>query len=223
MNELIRKLIFFTLMQVIYYNVLYILFIPEIYTIVPYIIALIIYYIISLTDTILRPLEEEGHSTGVDKLTIILLLLFLSNPLFLIAAVAERKAFIEPFFPFWNTDLISAIGIIIFILSGIIMAIGRLQLGKFATGKLSIQQDHVLIDTGLYKYIRHPIYTTGIVGGFFYFMCFNSLLMGIFYTAFVLLIFTQRANYEEKILEEEFGEEYTIYKQKTKKFFPFLY
>ena len=153
MKELIRKLIFFTVVQVIYYNVLYILFIPEIYTILTYIIALIIYYIISLTDTILRPLEEEGQSSGLDILTVILLLLFLSNPLFLIAAVVERKAFIEPFFPVWNTDLISAIGMAIFILCGFVMIIGRLQLGKYATGKLSVQQDHALIESGLYKYI----------------------------------------------------------------------
>lgn len=223
MHQTIRKLLFFLIIQVIYYNLLYILFIPEIYAFLSYLIALIIYYIISFSDTMLRPLQDEDRDPESDKYTIILIFLFLGNPLFLIASVIERKALIEQFFPIWNQEFISMIGIILFTLSGVVMLLGRIQLGQYATGKLSIQDEHELIEKGLYKYIRHPIYAGGIIGGFFFLMAFNSIIIAIIYTLLMLIVFNKRASYEEKILSEEFGQDYLDYQKRTKKYIPFLY
>lgn len=192
MNQIIRKLLFFFIIQVFYYNFLYIIFIPEIYTVLLYIIALILYYVISLLDTLLRPLQDEERDPQSDKFTIILIILFLANPFFLIASVVESNYVIEPYVSIWNQELVSMVGILIFGLSGFIMILGRVQLGKYATGKLSIQQDHELVDKGLYKYIRHPIYAGSLIGGIGYFIAFNSIVIMIVYTIILIFIFNQR-------------------------------
>ena len=223
MNQTIRKLLFFVIIQVIFYNLLYILFIPEIYTILPYITALAVYYIITFLDTMLRPLQDEERDPESDKYTIILILIFLSNPIFLILAVFERKVLIQPYFSVWNNVYLSLLGIIIFAISGIITILGRLQLGKYATGKLSIQEEHELIEKGLYKYIRHPIYAGGILGGFSFLIAFNSVLITILYTILLFYVLNQRANYEETILQEKFGQKYANYQKRTKRYFPWLY
>ncbi len=222
MNQTIRKLLFFLIIQVMYYNFLYILFIPEIYSIFRYLVVLIAYYIITFLDTILRPLQDEERDPESDKFTIILILLFLGNPFFLIASIIEKNMLIEPYFAFWNQSLISIMGLLLFIMSSVLMLLGRVQLGKYATGKLSIQEGHELIEQGLYKYIRHPIYTGGIIGGFAYLVAFNSIIIAVVYACIVFIVFNKRATYEEKILREKFGQDYISYQKRTKRYLPYL-
>ena len=223
MNQIYRKLAFFIIIQIVYYNSLYLLFISEIYSNYFYLIALISYYIFSFVDTIIRPLQDEERDPKSERFTIILIILFLINPLFLITSVIERKALVEVYLPIWNQNVISIIGLFFFILSSCIMILGRIQLGKFATGKLSIQDDHKLINSGLYKYIRHPIYAGSIIGSFFFLMVFNSILTAVIYMLVMFLILNQRADYEERILLQKFGNDYSKYCQKTNRYFPFLY
>lgn len=223
MNQTIRKLLFFVIVQVIFYNYLYIEFIPEIYSIVRYLLILIIYYIIVFVDIMIRPLQDEKKDPQSDKYTVILILLFLGNPFFLIASVIERKELIDTYFSIWNQDFISILGILLFSLSGIVMILGRLELGKFGTAKLNIQEGHELIEKGLYKYIRHPIYLGDIISGLAFFIAFNSIIISIIYAILLFIIYNQRANYEEKILLMNFGQNYKDYQKRTKKYFPFLY
>ena len=223
MNQTIRKLLFFVIVQVIFYNYLYIEFIPEIYSIVRYLLILIIYYIIVFVDIMIRPLQDEKKDPQSDKYTVILILLFLGNPFFLIASVIERKELIDTYFSIWNQDFISILGILLFSLSGIVMILGRLELGKFGTAKLNIQEGHELIEKGLYKYIRHPIYLGYIISGLAFFIAFNSIIISIIYAILLFIIYNQRANYEEKILLMNFGQNYKDYQKRTKKYFPFLY
>ena len=223
MNQTIRKLLFFVIVQVIFYNYLYIEFIPEIYSIVRYLLILIIYYIIVFVDIMIRPLQDEKKDPQSDKYTVILILLFLGNPFFLIASVIERKELIDTYFSIWNQDFISILGILLFSLSGIVMILGRLELGKFGTAKLNIQEGHELIEKGLYKYIRHPIYLGDIISGLAFFIAFNSIIISIIYAILLFIIYNQRANYEEKILLMKFGQNYKDYQKRTKKYFPFLY
>ena len=149
--------------------------------------------------------------------------LFLLNPFLLIGADFERKWIIEPFLPQWNQEIVSIVGLVLFTICGIYMLAGRIQLGRYATGKLSIQEEHELIENGLYKYVRNPIYGGGIVGGFFFLMIYNALLLPVINVLLGFYIFNQRVRYEEKILVEKFGAEYVEYKKRTKKYIPFIY
>lgn len=223
MNQIIRKLTFFFIIQVIFYNLLYLIFIPELYTIPQYLVLLILYYIITLIDAVIRPLEDDGGDPPADKYTLILVILFLSNPFFLIASFYERNVLVDIYIPWFNNIGVTVIGALLFIISGIFIILGRLQLGKYATGTLGIQEHHELMDRGIYKYVRHPIYGSSIIGGFVTFLAYNSLLTPIFYTLVMFLVLNQRANYEETILLNEFGQTYEKYVRKTKKFIPFVY
>src|SRR3989344_4618071 len=73
----------------------------------------------------------------------------------------------------------------------------------------------VLIKTGPYKYIRHPIYLTAIfdlIGLAF----ISNFYFGIIIIALINVpLFVWRSLYEEKINMKKFGEEYTLYKKET--------
>ena len=85
-----------------------------------------------------------------------------------------------------------------------------------------IKKNHELVTTGIYSYIRHPIYT-----GFFLMIVGAELIVGsyLFFLFFVGLIFIHlfQARKEEKILLEKFGMRYRIYMKKTKMFIPYLW
>jgi protein-S-isoprenylcysteine O-methyltransferase Ste14 len=83
------------------------------------------------------------------------------------------------------------------------------------------RQNHKLITSGPYHYIRHPLYTFGFV-----FMVAITLLTGLWWLAVAalppLLILLWRTPIEEQRLIETFGDEYREYMKRTGRFFPRL-
>jgi protein-S-isoprenylcysteine O-methyltransferase Ste14 len=111
-----------------------------------------------------------------------------------------------------------------FIISGIgalVFMIAMLQLNKnlspFPTPKSNAQ----LIQNGLYKYVRHPIYT-GILLSFMGYAIYVASLYKLIITILLLFVFIVKSIYEEKKLIGHFNN-YVSYKKKTGRFFPKLF
>ena len=77
-----------------------------------------------------------------------------------------------------------------------------------------------LVTKGLYKHIRHPIYT-GILLFLFGFALFNESLYRIIITAILLLLFYFKSKYEEQQLTVKYSD-YPSYKKTTGRFLPKL-
>ena len=98
----------------------------------------------------------------------------------------------------------------------------RTTLGGNWSGTVTVKEGHELIQSGPYRRIRHPIYTgilialfgTGLAGGRVY-----GLL------AFLLALVTigRKARLEERWMEQEFGERYTEYRQRSWALLPWIY
>ncbi len=76
-----------------------------------------------------------------------------------------------------------------------------------------------VINTGPFRIVRHPIYT----GAILFYLGASVITMSIASAAFCILIiifYNYIASYEERILTQEFGEEYLKYKMKTGRLFP---
>ena len=95
-------------------------------------------------------------------------------------------------------------------------------LGKFFD-RLTIKSDHQLVTHGIYSFVRHPIYTSYIL----LFFGFCTMLQSLWGLALLLVVcivwFSNRIGIEEKMLEEEFGEAYRSYCQRTNRLFPYVY
>ncbi len=80
----------------------------------------------------------------------------------------------------------------------------------------------VLITSGPYRIIRHPMYLAQVVA----FIPLVSDYFTLFrFGILILLIITLilKMHYEEKGLIRQFGEAYIAYREKTKKVLPFIY
>ena len=122
-----------------------------------------------------------------------------------------------------NNILIAYIGIL-FICFGIILEIISIYtLKKQFSVVVKTIENHKLIDYGIYKYIRHPMYTAAllIITGFG--LALASWIYTIIFAVLGLIAFSYRIIIEERFLEECFGEKYLEYKKRTKKIIPKIY
>jgi protein-S-isoprenylcysteine O-methyltransferase Ste14 len=86
----------------------------------------------------------------------------------------------------------------------------------------NIEDTTILIKVGAYKYIRHPLYSSLLVGVWGAFLKHNSIFSVIFVlltTGF--LIATAKVEEQENLVK--FGDEYADYIKQSKMFIPFLF
>jgi protein-S-isoprenylcysteine O-methyltransferase Ste14 len=86
---------------------------------------------------------------------------------------------------------------------------------------LAFEKTTNLVTSGIYKYIRHPLYCSLLLltwGIFFKHPILTAATLAVTATAF--LVFTAKADESECI--RFFGEQYKNYMRKTKRFIPFV-
>ena len=96
-------------------------------------------------------------------------------------------------------------------------------LGRYFTVDVSISAEHKLIDSGPYRYIRHPTYTGALLAFFGLGFCFGNWLSILFMTVPIIAAFLWRIRIEERALTDALDEEYRAYTQRTKRLIPFVY
>lgn len=99
----------------------------------------------------------------------------------------------------------------------------RLRLGRMATPVLTNLADASLCQDGIYRSVRHPIYSgfsLAFLGHQIAFMFMPGLVV---WTLFILTFLRPRINLEEQMLVEQFGARYLGYQRSTWKMFPCLY
>lgn len=109
--------------------------------------------------------------------------------------------------------------IIIYIIGVAFNLLGRFYLGHNWGNNVVIYKDHSLVNKGVYKIVRHPLYASIIwmiysVG----ILCQNYMVIVLNTIIFIPAMY-YRAKQEEKELVKIFNE-YEIYRKKTGMFFP---
>ena len=95
-------------------------------------------------------------------------------------------------------------------------------LGKQYSGYVTLQDDHQLVQTGIYAVIRHPIYLRALLMGLGLPLIFRSQLVFPF-LVFLAVFVAVRIRQEEKLLAEQFGAEFEAYRRRTWRLLPYLF
>ena len=109
------------------------------------------------------------------------------------------------------------------LVGGIILLVSRIQIGRYGTGKIVIEKEHQLITRGIYGYIRHPIYLGGLIGWTGLSLAFKGVIIPVIVLIIYFTVFKSRMDLEERMLLEEFGEEYKSYCKTAKRAIPGLW
>ena len=133
--------------------------------------------------------------------------------------------FIVYFIPAFSLDFkifepFKYIGLVIAILGLIIVLVALLQLNKNLTPFPTPLSDGTLIKTGLYKLVRHPIYS-GIILAAIGFGIFQESFWKIGIGLSLWILFYFKSKYEETLLLKRYPD-YKSYSKTAKRFFPFI-
>src|SRR5436190_6843312 len=96
-------------------------------------------------------------------------------------------------------------------------------LGRYFTVDVSISTEHKLIDSGPYRYIRHPSYTGALLAFVGLGFCFGNWLSILFLSVPIIGAFLWRIRIEERALTKALGEDYRTYVGRTKRLIPGVY
>ena len=98
-----------------------------------------------------------------------------------------------------------------------------LYLGRLFTFDVAIAEDHRVIDTGPYRYVRHPTYTGSLLSFVGLGLCGGNLLSLVVLLVPITAAFLRRVAIEEAALTAALGARYADYVARTKRLVPFVY
>jgi protein-S-isoprenylcysteine O-methyltransferase Ste14 len=111
---------------------------------------------------------------------------------------------------------------LVLVVAGAAFAIwARLTIGTNWSGTVTLKEDHELIQRGPYRVVRHPIYT-GLL-----FMGLGAALQFAESYSFVLLVvvtimFAFKMRLEEKLMTQNFPDQYPAYRRRVKAIIHFI-
>ena len=120
------------------------------------------------------------------------------------------------------SDLVCALALA-FVLSGLtIRWTSIVTLGRLFTVDVAIQQDHALVQRGLYRFVRHPSYSGLLLAFFGLGLFFANWLSLLVLMVPITLAVINRVAKEERALLVALGPSYAAYCARTKRLFPGL-
>lgn len=96
-------------------------------------------------------------------------------------------------------------------------------LGRMFTAQVTIREDHKIKRDGLYKFMRHPSYSAAVLSFIGLGISMNNWLSLAIITLLITFAMLYRIKIEEKVLIEQFGQEYLDYMKGTYRLIPFIY
>jgi protein-S-isoprenylcysteine O-methyltransferase Ste14 len=112
------------------------------------------------------------------------------------------------------------LGLIIFSIGLIILTLALLQLNKNLSPFPAPKTNGQLLSNGVYKWMRHPIYS-GIILFTFGYAIYSKNEYRLMISVALFALFYFKSKYEEELLQNKFPT-YNSYQQITSRFFPFI-
>ena len=106
------------------------------------------------------------------------------------------------------------------VVAGLVLLVWTHQtLGTSFSGNLEIREQHQLVKTGPYRWVRHPMYSAILLWAIGLSLIAANWFVGLIPLAFALFFIVRVPN-EEKMMLEGFGDEYQAYIKRTGRFLP---
>ena len=219
MKKIIMRKTIGVIFLLLFFNLIYIIKVNEIHLYITQIISLILANLVMGIDISIRPLSSKKDQSkwGISHLFALLLPIIAFLPYFELQKITLLYITVPLF------KILSVIGVIFVIIGGIILLSSRIQLGKFGSSKVVLEDDHKLVKDGIYQFIRNPIYLGFLTFFFGFLFSFGGFISILLVLTPLFLFFKQRMNLEEKLLISLFGDEYISYIKRTKKLIPLIY
>jgi protein-S-isoprenylcysteine O-methyltransferase Ste14 len=122
--------------------------------------------------------------------------------------------------PAWT--VVSAAGVAVTLAGGLLAVLGVLHLGRSLTPLPHPRDGAELVEDGVYRVVRHPIYGGLVIGSLGYGLVMRAPLAGMVGALALLGFFRLKSAREEAWLEHRYSG-YPAYRARTRRMLPFLY
>ena len=126
--------------------------------------------------------------------------------------------FADFFLPAW----LRWIGVVLFAGAAILLWKTHRDLGRNWTPTLGIREDHTLVTKGIFKSIRHPMYTAHLLWALAQPLILTNWIVGFSFLVTQILQYLLRIKPEEQMMLDLFGDQYQEYMNNTGRFLPRL-
>jgi protein-S-isoprenylcysteine O-methyltransferase Ste14 len=174
----------------------------------------VMYWLVSAANVKATVRLEPLSSRAAHFLPMVLALVLLAS-----RPHSDIRFLFERFVP--SSAVVDWIGCCLVVLGLSFSVWARIYLGRNWSGRVTVKENHELIRTGPYTFVRHPIYT-----GLLLAILGTALAVGEWRGLLALLLMTisywRKLQIEERMMRETFGEEYGRYSEHTCALVPFL-
>jgi protein-S-isoprenylcysteine O-methyltransferase Ste14 len=172
------------------------------------------------------PFERKAKKIGVSKslfdrreaglLAIAVLGLFVAPAIYVLSGFPAL--FDRPFVPAiaWLGAATTAAALWVFRRS-------HVDLGRNWSISLEVREQHALVRTGIYRLIRHPMYSSFLLLGLAQLLLLANWFAGLAGVVGAGTLFALRVRREEQMMRESFGDEYRSYMTQTKRIVPWVF
>ena len=123
-----------------------------------------------------------------------------------------------PFLHFTLPSIVKDVFLVVSLTGIVIAVLSMMQLNIHLSPFPSPKKGSKLVQNGLYKYVRHPIYS-GILIALFGYGLYTSSSYRLIISVTLLVLFYHKSRYEETRLQFTFSD-YKSYQKTTGRFFP---
>jgi len=139
-----------------------------------------------------------------------------------LALLAAAAASFLPWFTIPGSTLASVAGMVLIVAGAVLRRYCFYALGKSFTGVVVVKEGQQVVQTGLYRFVRHPSYTAALTMFIGVGLAFGSWIsLGILFFVHCYL-YGRRVAVEERALVATLGNAYADYMLRTKRFIPFV-
>jgi len=115
------------------------------------------------------------------------------------------------------------VGLTLFAAGILVRSIAIAQLGAFHMPDVAIRVGHRVVDTGLYRHVRHPSYLGACIAFLGFGLGLGSWVSAVVALGMALIAYAYRIHVEEQALRDALGDAYTAYQARTRRLVPGIY
>jgi protein-S-isoprenylcysteine O-methyltransferase Ste14 len=121
------------------------------------------------------------------------------------------------------SPILFALGILAGVASLVLFRRTHKALGKMWSVSLQLKENHKLVTSGIYRYVRHPMYSAFWLMALMQALLLPNWIAGLSGLVGFGTLYALRIGPEERMMEAAFGAEWRAYAARTWRIIPFVY
>jgi len=168
-----------------------------------------------------RQKDEVAHNrgTGVEKLFLFFTFLGMQVIPF-VYILSAWLDFADYELPNEMSWILGGLGCVAFAIAIWVLWKSHVDLGRNFAPDLKLREGHILVTHGIFRTIRHPMYTAHWLWALAQALLLQNWIAGLSMLVAFWLLYTNRITREEYMMCDRFGDEYRDYMGRTGRIFP---